>query len=222
MSILNIVTETPGLTGVIPRLVHIQTDDTLAEITAANYLEPAIKQGYSFYETDKFVVSDSAGVSRFFSPTISSGSITLTQMAGTVTSAVTAGNFVVFDGTSGDVEDAGYLPSNAAKTRVVMADGATVANNLATFADTTGTAKDAGARIISGTTETFGGSSTSHVFTVTGLTVAAKGTAVVRTSTNSAAVTKALPGTNTLTITFSVDPGPNTTVDYIYTTAGLT
>jgi hypothetical protein len=76
----------------------------------------------------------------------------------------------------------------------------------------------AGYRIISGTTAAYGGGGTSNAFTVTGLTVNSKGSAVIRASTNAVSIAKALPGTDTLTITFSADPGAATTVDYIYTT----
>lgn len=71
-------------------------------------------------------------------------------------------------------------------------------------------------RIISGTTGTYAGGGTSNAFTVTGLVAASTGAAVIRTSTNAVAIAKAVPSTNTLTITFSADPGAGTTVDYIY------
>jgi hypothetical protein len=219
MAILNIAIETPNLE---PRLIRVKTNDALSEITSANYLEGAIKQGFTFYETDLFEICDSSDVTRIFRVSITSSAITLSQTAGEITTSVTSGDFVIFDGTSGDLKDAGYSPSNAAKTKVVMANGATVANNLATFADTSGTVKDAGARILAGTTPTYGGGGTSNAFAVTGLTSAAVGSAVIRTSTNAVSIAKALPGTNTLTITFSADPGAGTTVDYNYSTAALT
>ncbi|WP_231861886.1 hypothetical protein [Legionella hackeliae] len=139
--------------------------------------------------------------------------------AGSVTLPVVDGNFANFDGTTGKIKDDCFLPSNAAKTRVVMAGAATVVNNLSQFADTTGTVKDAGYRIIANTTAAYAGGGTNNVFVATGLSAGAVGSPVIRTSTNSVSITKALPGTNTLDITFSADPGAGTTVDYIYTTA---
>jgi len=139
MSILNITTETPGLAGVIPRLVHIQTSDTLAEITADNYLQGAIAQGFTFYQTDLFAISDSSNVSRFFVVTITSSDITLTQTAGSVTSDVVSGHFANFDGTSGNLSDAGFSPSDATKTKVAMVSAATTSGNVAQFNDITGT-----------------------------------------------------------------------------------
>ena len=76
---------------------------------------------------------------------------------------------------------------------------------------------DAGYKIISNTTAAYAGGGTSNAYTATGLTVASKGSASIRASTNAVSICKALPGTNTLTITFSADPGADTTVDYNYT-----
>jgi hypothetical protein len=50
------------------------------------------------------------------------------------------------------------------------------------------------------------------------MTAASIVTAVILASTNSVAITKALPGTNTLAVTFSADPGPATTVSWISVT----
>lgn len=66
-----------------------------------------------------------------------------------------------------------------------------------------------------GTTGAYGGGGTSNAFTVTGVAATDVVSAVIRTSTNNVSITKAVPTTNTLTITFSADPGAGTTVDYI-------
>lgn len=216
-----ITTEFTGQSDIRPRRVKIKTTDSFATITTAGYLNNFQQLGYSFYPDDFFDISYGNNVSQTFTTSISAGIYTLEPSAGDVVLPVVSGNFTVFTGTGGALDDAGYSPSNAAKTKVVMANAATVANNLATFADITGTVKDAGARIISNTTAAYAGGGTSNVFVATGLTVAAKGTAVIRASTNSVSITKALPGTDTLTITFSADPGASTTVDYIYTTAAM-
>lgn len=73
------------------------------------------------------------------------------------------------------------------------------------------------ARIIAlaGTTGAYGGGGTSNAFTVTGLLATDVVSAVIRASTNAVAIAKAVPTSNTLTITFSADPGAGTTVDYI-------
>lgn len=70
--------------------------------------------------------------------------------------------------------------------------------------------------IIAGTTTIYGGGGTGTVFTVAGLTSNSKGAAIIRTSTNNVSITRAIPGVNTLSVTFSADPGANTTVDFNY------
>jgi len=68
---------------------------------------------------------------------------------------------------------------------------------------------------LTGTTAAYGGGGTSNAFTVTGLLATDFVSAVIRTSTNAVSIAKAIPTANTLTITFSADPGASTTVDYI-------
>lgn len=223
MAIQQITTTSTGQVGVKPNIIKILCDDSFATITAANYLLSAKNQGYTFDNGDIAVITyGTTPVTQIFNVVVSAGVINLDPMAGDVTLPVVSGNFAVFTGTNGALDDTGYSPSNAAKTKVVMANAATVANNLATFADTAGTVKDAGARIIAGTTPTYGGGGTSNAFAVTGLTSSAVGAAVIRTSTNAVSIAKAVPGTNLLTVTFSADPGASTTVDYIYATGALT
>lgn len=223
MAILQITTDFPGQVGVFPRLVRVLSDDDYATVTAAGYLNSAAGMGVTILPTDFIFASYSDGFGSF-NPTISGSNITLvpTPDNGGFTGSAVVGHFATFSTTEGQINDDGYLPSDATKTVVAMVDGATVINNLATFNDITGTVQDAGARIIANTTAAYAGGGTSNTFVATGLTVGAKGSAVIRASTNSVSITKALPGTNTLAITFSADPGASTTVDYIYSTASLT
>lgn len=69
--------------------------------------------------------------------------------------------------------------------------------------------------VLAGTTAAYGGGGTSNAFTVTGLAATDVVTAVIRASTNAVSIAKAVPTTNTLTVTFSADPGASTTVDYL-------
>jgi len=71
--------------------------------------------------------------------TITAGVVTLSVAESNIILPVVSGDFAVFSGTSGALADLGYLPSNASKTRVVMANGATVANHIMVSTDTTGT-----------------------------------------------------------------------------------
>lgn len=227
MSILQITTDFAGEIAVAPRIVRIVATDAFNAITTAGYLNErnTTNQGIEIDPTDFiFINYDDGAEFGIFTPSINAGIITLEPYVGQgdVTLPVVSGDFAVFDGTTGTIKDASYSPSNAAKTKVVMANAATVANNMATFADTAGTVKDAGARIISGTTTTYAGGGTSNAFTVAGLTATCVGTANILTSTNSVSVNKVVPSTNTLTITFSADPGAGTTLNYNFTTAALT
>ena len=65
-----------------------------------------------------------------------------------------------------------------------------------------------------GTTAAYAGGGTSNAFTATGLAATDIVTATILASTNSVSITKAVPTTNTLTITFSADPGAGTTVQW--------
>lgn len=326
MGILQITTNTTGQIGVNPRRVKIITTDNLATITTAGYLRSAVLAGYTISNTDILDVWYGAsgsgtaivspGTYEVFTPSISNGVITLTAWAnpGDVLLPVVSGDFATFNGTTGQIKDAGYLPSNAAKTNVVMATAATIANHIATYTDTAGTVGEDAATAINGgnvqaglsgtagtlasypataakgslivagvantgntnttisnvamgqasvvsipdpatatanfvvapaalvsgnlvkasgtaglvvdaafaihaaTTSAFAGGSTSNTFTTTNMTSSSIVTAVILASTNSVAITKALPGTNTLAVTFSADPGANTTVSWISVT----
>lgn len=65
-----------------------------------------------------------------------------------------------------------------------------------------------------GVTAAYGGGGTSNAFVATGLAATDIVVATIKASTNSVAVTKAVPTANTLTITFSADPGAGTTVQW--------
>ena len=53
----NIVTEVAGLVGVLPKIIYIQTNDTLAQVIATGYLNAAAKQGYQCSEYEMALVS---------------------------------------------------------------------------------------------------------------------------------------------------------------------
>lgn len=75
--------------------------------------------------------------------------------------------------------------------------------------------------VIANTTAVYGGGATSNTFTANGLVSGMIVTAILLTSTNNVTINKAVPGTNTLAVTFSGDPGANTTVNYIAIPATL-
>ncbi len=73
----------------------------------------------------------------------------------------------------------------------------------------------------SGVTPVWGGGGTSHAFAVSGITASSIVTADILASTNSVSINSVVPSTNTLTITFSADPGAATSVQYIATASAL-
>lgn len=105
---------------------------------------------------------------------------------------------------------------DAARTLNISAADVTVSTYGASLVDDANAATArATLGIIANTTAAYAGGGTSNAYAATGLTVASKVSAVIRASTNAVAIAKALPGTDTLTVTFTADPGANTTVDYI-------
>jgi len=227
MPIKSITTEFAGEVGVSPRLVRIVTSDSVAQVTALDYLLPLEQQGYTFYPGDLCAITFT-NVTVPFSTwyTLSKVGIDIIlypiSALGNVITPVTDGDFAVYYGINGVTNDRGYAPTNPALTKVVMASGAFIAKNILIAADTVGTSKDAGARIISGTSSVWGGGTTTNAFSITGLSAASGGSTIIRTSTNLVWIISAVPSTDTLTVTFNSDPGAGTTVDYIYTTNPLT
>jgi len=253
---------------------------------------------------------------------ISGGVLTLAEdvSEGNVTLPVVSGDFAIFNGTTGNIKDAGYSPTDPTQTKVAMFTGTTTANRFAIFAASNGTIgevpnspgyhlndinagqsgtkgilysfptapttgslslagvsnsgnfntvisnvaqgqattysipdaanatanflvtaasitsghfpvatggsngamADSGAAIHTGVTSTFAGGSTTFAATVAGVTTGSViGGAVILTSTNSVSITKAVPTANTITFTFSADPGAGTVVQYFRSSAAF-
>ena len=160
MSIISFNTLTPGLIGVTPRTTQMVTTDNLATITTAGYLnkQGQVLQGFNVQPTDvifvnfSYSVASNSGTFGIFLPSISNGIITLTSWANPsdVLLPVVAGDFANFNGTTGQISDQGYLPSDATKTAVVMANGAVILNHIGTFKDTAGTIGNDAATAING------------------------------------------------------------------------
>lgn len=155
MSLLQLIRVSVGQVGVQPGSVKMLSTDSLATITAAGYLNGAGLQLQEvnlspldvidcMYNYDSILGTGSYAM---LVVSISNGVITLTSWvdSANVLLPVVSGDFAVFNGTAGQIKDAGYLPSNAAKTVVVMAGSAVVANHIALFQDTTGTVDDTAA-----------------------------------------------------------------------------
>lgn len=161
-------------------------------------------------------LSGTAGTLRSYSSTASRGYLGLTAVANTGDTATIISNVAMAQATTISIPD----PVNAA-ARFLIAATATpfTSGNLIKSSGTGGLVVDGGYKILSGTTATYAGGGTSNAFVATGLTASYIVTATILTSTNSVAIAKAVPGTNTLTITFTADPGAGTTVSWIATSA---
>ncbi len=149
-----------------------------------------------------------------FSPTTDKGSLSLKAADNTGNTDTAITNAEMGQASVITIPDPG-----AATANFNISAAALVNNNLVKASGTAGKTADAGYRLIANTTAAYAGGGTSNAYAATGLTVNSKGSAVIRASTNAVSICKALPGTDTLTITFSADPGADTTVDYIYSTA---
>lgn len=127
--------------------------------------------------------------------------------------ALVNNNLIKASGTAGLIADAGIAAS-----AVATFTGATVVGNLVKASSTSGQITDAAFALHAATTSAFAGGGTSNAFTTTNMTSSSIVTATILTQTNTATIVKAVPGTNTLTVTFSADPGANTTVSWISVT----
>lgn len=159
MSIISINVNTTGLVGqtVNPRRCTMITTDNLATITTAGYLNNYSNSGNPILPTDIFEVyysfneSTQSGTYGTFlvGYSVSTGfTIDLWENPGNVLVPVTSGNFAVFNGTEGQINDLGYIPSDTSKTKVIMAGSAVRVGYIAHFTDINGTIDDTAGTVI--------------------------------------------------------------------------
>jgi hypothetical protein len=155
MGILAFNTNTTGLVGqtVDPRRGSMTTTDNLATITTPGYLNNQNNAGSPIFPTDVFEVLYNFNINTktfnfgIFTLTYSQATgFTLVQWAnpGDVLLPVVSGDFANFNGTTGQISDAGFSPTNAAKTKVVMLNAAPTINHVAIFTAADGTIGDGG------------------------------------------------------------------------------
>lgn len=163
-------------------------------------------------------LSGTAGYLASFPSAALKGSFRVVAVANTGDTLVTLSNVAHGQATVYSIPDAGN-----ALGRVLVGASATpfVTGRLLVSSGTGGLVADSGASVKAQTTATYAGGGTSNAFTATGLTATSIVTANILTSTNSVSITKVVPGTNLLTITFSADPGAGTTVNYIAFSAAI-
>lgn len=130
-------------------IVRMVSSDTLATVAGSTYLTAqvgnltALNNGvWNWLAGDVVLCYASDGAAFFTLSADLSHMVQLPAGSGTVTLPVVSNDFTVFDGTLGGLKDAGYSPSDATKTKVVMAGSAVVAGHMALFTDTAGTVDD--------------------------------------------------------------------------------
>lgn len=158
--------------------------------------------------------SGNAGYLRSYPATASEGYLELQA-------ANSAGNYpaIITNASLGQAVTWTLADPGGTTAKIAQAPSALVSNNVVKASGTAGLIVDAGFALHAGTTAAYAGGGTSNAFTTTNMTSASIVTATILTQTNAATIVKAVPGTNTLTVTFSADPGANTTINWISTTA---
>ena len=159
MPILNIQSSQAGLTGILPSVSYINTNDTEDQILVTGYLNQSVQSGLAAF-TLPCIACVSTIASAGAQPDVGWYEVSYTTTSGSPVSAIwslipmaspgavilptVSGDFAIFSNVDGTLEDLHYSPSNAAKTKVVMADAATVVGQFPMFTDINGTIGDSG------------------------------------------------------------------------------
>lgn len=211
-----------------PNLITMVTDNSAAEITTSGYFTgaaiaaevEALNNGtFETADTDLWLIYTSNGVGFYTYNSATGAFVALTGNAG-LSSTLSSGNIFVGNGSniatgvamSGDATMANTgaltIANNAITTAKILNANVTLAK-LATGIAPAGVIKFMGQ-------ETTTGGSASEAITVTGA-VAATDRAfvqVVDNGTNNVTVLQAVVTTDTLTVTFSGDPGADAIINY--------
>lgn len=224
MGIINITPGQTGLVGVLPSLAYIDTTDTIAEVTTTGYLNKEVANGLQF--SLPCIAAVSTRVTPATAPKVGWYQV---SHVGADWSLVAASNDIIA------LADTLIFVGNASgiATAVAMSGDATIANTgaltIANDAITTAKILNANvtlAKLAAGITPshvikfanqvTTVGGAAAEAFTVTGA-VAATDRAfvqVVDDGTANVTVLQAVVTANTLTVTFSADPGNDTIINY--------
>ncbi len=145
------ITEISRDQGINVSIVRLTSSDSIATVFGADYLTAqndnitALNNGeWTWLESDAVMVyaSDGHQLGEFDGDDFTTLVAFPVAGNGAVALPVVSGNFTVFDGTLGGLEDLGYAPSDPTKTTVVMAGSTVVVGRIAHFIDTAGTIDD--------------------------------------------------------------------------------
>lgn len=176
---------------------YASSGDTLATIVASGYFNDVTD---SLQQDDLIwaVGSDDAELLKVTSATGAS-TVTVAQVTGASANLPLADLNILVGNSSG----------------VATAVPFTNANDVPVSNGTAMQAKTFAAQTIYVGQHSYGGGGTSTAITVTGLTTSDRISVTLTASTNAVNIQKAVVSADTITVTFSADPGASTTVDYI-------
>lgn len=215
MAILNIVTSVTGLVGVTPRVVYIDTNDTLAAVTASGYLNAAQANGASFKESDMALVTIKASPSAtsvqvaWLEVSYSSGDWSL--VASESTAPLDSGHIFVGNaaGVATDVAMSGdaTMANTGALTVVANAITTTKIIDTAVTKAKLATSLQPAAVVKFANKHTEVGGSATVTITATGAAATNLAFVAIQSSANAVNIQKVTPSANTITVLCSGDPG---------------
>ncbi len=185
-----------SITGTAPNLVY-------------SLVEPTNGGGVIFPGNVQAGSNGIPGAFISYPPTVLSGRLVIGASDNAANYDVSVTNASFGQTTAFTIPDPGSAAANFLVSGAAFTNG-----HLIRAAGVGGATIDAGFGLIAATTAAYAGGGTSNAFVAAGLTAASIVTATILASTNSVSITKAVPSANTLTVTFSADPGAATTVSY--------
>ena len=160
--------------------------------------------------------SGTAGTFKSFPTTAAKGSLVVAAVNNTGDTITTISNVAMGQASVISIPD-----PVAATANFVVAPAALVSGNAVKASGTTGLVIDAGYAVKAAITAVWGGGGAVNAFAATGITVNSIVTASIATSTNVVSLATVVPTADTLTITFSADPGAGTSVAWIAISAAV-
>jgi hypothetical protein len=212
MAILNFLLDTVGQVGVAPRFIYLNTNNTVAQVTATGYLNKFVSSGNKVYETDMAVVATKTTPSaltssvQLFNVTYSAGNWSLTANS----TPLVLANGQIFVGNASGVATGVTMSGDATISNTGVL---TIANSAVTLAKLAVGVRPS-AIVKFNAFYPYNGGSASVVIPVVGCTGVDYGFAVCSRQTNAVSVLTVATGVDTLTVTFSGDPGVNTLITY--------
>jgi hypothetical protein len=155
-------------------------------------------------------LSGTAGFLASFPATASKGSFRVVATANSGDTVTTLTNAAMGQATVVTIPD----PAAATAT-IPLKAGPFVGGNLVKCSGTAGLLVDGGFSLLGSTTATWAGGGTSHTFVALEVSATSTVVATILASTNDVSITKVVPGAGDIAVTFSADPGADTTLNYI-------